>query len=72
MTAKKDEIVLNPYGENPRQCGVGDEVVISDRNYSLFVTRITGLTKTTVKTEKGTYSRKSLREYGAGDSWHCS
>lgn len=69
-TILTDTITLSRWDEPIRTVGVGDEVVISDIGDRLSVATITELTKTTIKTTKGTFARKSLREYGKADSWN--
>ena len=67
-----DTITLHPWNEPSRTVGVGDEVVISDIGNKLSVATITELTKTTIKTTNGVFARKSMKEYGTGDSWRCA
>lgn len=67
-----DTITLWEPSGQPREVGVGDEVVIVGRDNELSISEIAGITKATVKTNAGTFTRKSLREYGTGDSWRYS
>jgi hypothetical protein len=61
------------YGHSGRRVvGVGDEVVISDGYGRFSIDKITAITKATIKTTQKTFTRKSQKEYGSGESWRCA